>query len=212
MEWLQKVDKRKSNAKTDDPLRPEKTDREDNELVIGDSEDEDEDETGTGLPEPSKAQANVIDQQSAKQLQSNPAMDGAIPIAIFDISRKQPFFTADTAEQFFFMFASFSKVSVQPRIAQHVLETLDKEYPKHPSTANCHIRQPIISIDPLTAEFPRALRDVLGQLKTWLDTTDDVPALEAKTASWMDEYLAIDQLDEGIRKVLEHTRKGLTTV
>ncbi|CAH0037847.1 unnamed protein product [Clonostachys solani] len=208
MEWLEKVDKRKSKPGTIDPLRPDKTTGDDNELVIDDSEDDDE-EDGTVLPEPSANQAEVIDKQTAKQLQSNPALDGAIPIAIFDISRKQPFFNPDTAEGFYIMLASFHNVSVQPRIAQHVLDTLETEYPKHPATCSCRIRQPILNVDPMTAEFPRQLREVLSRLKAQIELTEDQPALKRKTIVWIDEYLALEQLDEAIRKVLGHTKNKL---
>ncbi|KAF4980895.1 hypothetical protein FZEAL_3180 [Fusarium zealandicum] len=207
MEWLEKVDKRRAAAKPgNDVLRPDRVDDGD-ELRLVDSDDEDED--GTVLPEPSKAQAKVIDKQSAQQLASNPAMDGAIPMAIFDISKKQGFFDANVAETFFELFASFTQLSVQPRISQHALDTLDQEYPSHPSTCNAHIRQPIIGISHQTAEFPRNLRDVLARLNQYLDVTTDRAELKRKTVAWIDEYLALENLDEGIRVVLGHTKKKM---
>jgi U3 small nucleolar RNA-associated protein 6 len=205
MEWLQKVDKRR--RKGADPLRPEKTDADEDEILISsDEEDEDDDGTGLMLPDPPKAQDKVIDNQTAQQLKSNPAMDGAIPIAIFDISRKQPFFSPDIAETFFVMMAEYREISVRPKIVQHVLDTLDTEYPNHPSTSNCHIREPILGLDPMTADFPRGLREVLAQLKQNVDSTTDKAALAGKVAAWTDEYLVLEGLDEGIRKVLEHIK------
>ncbi|KAJ4255527.1 U3 snoRNP protein [Fusarium torreyae] len=209
MEWLEKVDRRKATAKPgNDVLRPDRVEDGD-ELRLIDSDDE-EVEDGD-LPEPSKAQAKVIDKQSAQQLKSNPAMDGAIPMAIFDISKKQAFFNADVAETFFDLFASFTQVSVQPRISQHVLDVLDQEYPNHPSTCNVHIRQPIIGVNPQTAEFPKNLREVLTRLNQYLATTTDCAGLQKKTVAWIDGYLALETLDEGIRAVLEHTKKKMET-
>lgn len=209
MQWLEKVDKRKATKPANDPLRPDRADGDDDELRIEDSDEDDEDGDGPLLPEPSKAEAKVIDKQSAKQLQNNPAMDGAIPMAIFDIAKKQQFFKPETAEQFFTLFVSFRDVSVQPKISQHVLDFLDQAYPTHPSTCSCHIRQPIIGLSPQTADFPRNLREVLVRLNKYLETTEDRSQLEQKTAEWIDEYLAMEGLDEGIRKVLEYTRKKL---
>ncbi|KAH7156899.1 U3 small nucleolar RNA-associated protein 6-domain-containing protein [Dactylonectria macrodidyma] len=203
MEWLEKVDKRKETKKGGDALRPDRVD-DDDELRIVDSDDEDED--GTMLPEPSDTQAKIIDKKSAQQLESNPAMDGAIPMAIFDISKKQGFFNAEVAETFFDMFASFTSVSVQPRISQHVLDTLDQEYPNHPSTCNIHIRQPIIGVSPVTADFPKNLREVLTRLSKYLEATTDRAELQKKTAAWIDGYLALKNLDEGIQAVLKHTK------
>ncbi|KEY65406.1 hypothetical protein S7711_04303 [Stachybotrys chartarum IBT 7711] len=206
MEWLRKVERRKGKPGTD-VLRPDRTEDGD-QLLLEESDDEDED--GQKLPEPSAAQSKVIDKDTALQLKSNPAMDGAIPLAIFDISRKQQFFSADIAEMFFVMFAAFKDIPVQPRISQHVLDVLDQEFPNSPSTCNCHIRQPILGLSPFTADFPRNLRDVLARLKEALTTTTDRPELIKKTEEWINEYLAVQHLDEGIRAVLEHTKEGLT--
>ncbi|PNY28875.1 U3 small nucleolar RNA-associated protein 6 [Tolypocladium capitatum] len=204
MEWLEKVDKRKGKPGKD-PLRPDRVE-DDDELRIDDGDEDDSEDGGSGLPEPSKAQAKVIDKQASEQLKSNPAMDGAIPIAIFDISQKQAFFKPEVAESFFVMLTAFREVSVQPKVSQHVLDSLNKHFPDHPSTCNCHVRQPILGLSPYTAEFPRNLRDVLGRLTERLESTTDRQALERKTAEWIDTYLALSDLDEGIRAVLEHTK------
>lgn len=205
MEWLEKVDKRRAGKNGNDALRPDRVE-DDDELIIGDSDDE-EDENGMVLPEPSRAQAKVIDKRAAQQLESNPAMDGAIPMAIFDISKKQAFYDAEVGEQFFELFASFTGVSVQPRISQHALDALDQDYPNHPSTCNSHIRQPIIGVSPYTADFPKNLREVLVRLTKYLEETTDRSELERKTVAWIDGVLALGNLDEGIRAVLEHTKK-----
>ncbi|KAK7423193.1 U3 snoRNP protein [Neonectria magnoliae] len=205
MEWLEKVDKRKATKNGDDALRPDRVEDAD-ELRIVDSDDE---EDGTMLPEPSNVQAKVIDKQAAQKLESHPAMDGAIPMAIFDISKKQKFFNAQVAETFFVMFASFTQVSVRPRISQHVLNALDQEYPNDPSTCNAHIRQPVIGVSPVTADFPLNLREVLARLGKYLEVTTDRAQLQRKTVAWIDEYLKLEALDESIRVVLEHTKKKM---
>jgi U3 small nucleolar RNA-associated protein 6 len=209
MEWLEKVDKRKAVAKPGhDVLRPDREEEGDEMRLIDSDDEEDNDD----LPEPSNAQVKVIDKQSAQQLKSNPAMDGAIPMTIFDVSKKQSFFNANTAEKFFDLFASFTQVSAQPRISQHVLAVLDQEYPNHPATCNVHIRQPIMGVNPQTAEFPKNLREVLVRLNKYLETTTDRAELKKKTVAWIDGYLALDALDEGIRAVLEHTKKKMEAI
>ncbi|KAG6190221.1 hypothetical protein E4U36_003310 [Claviceps purpurea] len=209
MEWLVKVDKRKE-VKGVDALRPDRVEDDDELRIVGsDDDDEEEDVDGSSLPEPSKVQAKVIDKRAAEQLKSNPAMDGAIPMAIFDISRKQAFFTPEVAETFFFLFTSFKTLSVEPKISQHVLDVLNEQFPEHPATCNCFIRQPILGVNPSTADFPRGLREVLVRLGDKLDTTTDKVTLGKKTAAWIDGYLALGDLDEGIREVLKHIKGKL---
>ncbi|KAG5994992.1 hypothetical protein E4U43_003122 [Claviceps pusilla] len=214
MEWLVKVDKRKQ-TKAADPLRPDRADDDDELRIVGSDDDDgdgddDDDEDGHGgdsLPKPSKAQAEVIDKHASEQLKSNPAMDGAIPMAIFDISQKQAFYSPEVAETFFLLFTSFKKsLSVEPRISQHVLDALNEQYPNHPCTCSCYIRQPILGVSPRTADFPRGLREVMARLGDKLDSTTDKAELGSKTAGWIDDYLALGDLDDAIRQVLEHIK------
>lgn len=209
MEWLAKMEDKKSKSKTKEAI-PARRPADDDELRLDDSDDEGEDEDGIILPEPTRAQAKVIDTAAAQQLAaSNPALDGAIPIAIFDISRKQTFFKPDVAERFFLMLAPFRALPAHKRIAQHVLDTLTSKFPNDPATASCLIRQPIAGVSPLTADFPRGLREVLPRLTQYLAASSDREALVRKTEAWIDECMAVEGLDEALKTVLEHTKASL---
>ncbi|RDA86349.1 hypothetical protein CP532_4304 [Ophiocordyceps camponoti-leonardi (nom. inval.)] len=213
MQWLAKVDKRKG-AQKNDPLRSDRAEDDDElRLLASDNDDDDEDEDDgepeNRMPEASNLEADVIDKKSRQALESNPAMDGAIPMSIFDISQKQAFFDPEFAEMFFILVASFRHVSVQQRISQHILDSLDTLFPNHPSICSCHIRQPILGISPHTVDFVQNLRDVLIRTTELLKSTTDRSALIQKTIAWMDEYLALDDLDQGIRAVLERTKGKL---
>ncbi|KAM3437712.1 hypothetical protein NHJ13734_004536 [Beauveria thailandica] len=215
MEWLAKMEdkkRRSGGAKSSkEAILPARrpADDDDDELRLEDTDDEGEDEDGVILPEPTRAQAKVIDESAAQQLAANPALDGAIPMAIFDIARKQVFYKPDVAERFFLMFATFRQLPVYPRIAQHVLDALTSQCPTDPATANCLVRQPIAGVSPLTAEFPRGLREALPRLEEQLAATSDRAALVKKTETWIDECLAVEGLDEAIKTVLEHTKSSL---
>ncbi|KAM0475797.1 hypothetical protein ACHAPX_006674 [Trichoderma viride] len=205
MKWLDKIERKKAKGEKVPALGPK---NDDDELLLLGSDEEDEGDD-LALPEPSKAQAKVIDEEATQELQSNPAMNGAIPMAIFDISRRQPFFKPEVGEQFYMMFVSFKKLSVQPRISQHVLDALDEHYPNDPSTCNLHIRQPLLGVSAFAAEFPRSLGAVLQRLGSYLETTTNRAALETKTIAWVDEYLQLEGLDQALRTVLERTKEKL---
>lgn len=213
MEWLAKLEKKNKGKPTKTIAPIEQTySNGDDALVIEDSDDEDVDEDGNLLPDPSAGSAKALSKVETEKA-INPAMqkvmDGEIPVMIFNSTREQSFFSADVAGQFFEMFTSFRAITVQPRISQHVLEVLDEHYPSSAATCSCRIREPIIGVSPQTADFARALREVLSRLNKGLETTDDVPALKQKTVSWIDECLATPGLDEGIKTVLEHTKGKL---
>ncbi|KAG9251029.1 U3 small nucleolar RNA-associated protein 6-domain-containing protein [Emericellopsis atlantica] len=213
MDWLAKVERRKADKPQNDPLKPDQSNGADDELRIEDSDEEsDVDEEGRLLPQPSKEQAKVIDKPAAKQLQNNPAMDGAIPMAIFDISKKQSFFGPETAARFFLIVASYRNVSAQPKVSQHILSHMDEHFATHPATADCHVRQPILGLRANTAEFVQNLREVLARLDKYLAIVDDKAGLASKTVAWIDDLLADAELDEALRKVLEHTKQKMQAV
>lgn len=191
--------------------------------VIMFDKDSDDDEFGDGgdgdviLPDPlddsenkqAKDARKVFEEEALKKLENSPALEGAIPKAIFDVARKQPLWSAPAGETFFNMFAEFTTVSAQPATIQHVLDALTEDFPAHPSTCSCLIRQPLIGVYVTTVEFPQALREVLARIKAQMETTEDKTLLATKTAAWINPLLAKKDLDQSLRKVLQHTSSKL---
>ncbi|KAI1325587.1 U3 small nucleolar RNA-associated protein 6-domain-containing protein [Xylariaceae sp. FL0255] len=215
MEWLDKMEARKSKKGGTEKAIQEQAERDDDEIkFVEDEEDNDDDDVDENghmiLPNPDDtAVKKVFDDETASKLKNNPALDGAIPLAIFDIARKQPFFDAKGAEKFFDVFAVFTQVSIQGRIIQHVLDSMNELCPSDPHTCYCYIRQPLVGIDPATPEYPKALRDTLNRLKSTLTTTTNKKALLAQIKPWIGTLLSTEDLDSGIRTVLEHTSRAL---
>ncbi|KUJ14673.1 uncharacterized protein LY89DRAFT_649100 [Mollisia scopiformis] len=148
-----------------------------------------------------------VDGEATKDPLTSPALNGAIPLAIFDAARKQPFFCASAAETFFDMFAVFSQVRCLTKILQHVLDAMVELHPIDPSTCSCYTRQPIVGISPLSAEFPMALGTSLSRLRESMGKTRNKAELAKKTIAWTEPILALEDLDPGIKTVLEHMRK-----
>ena len=227
MDWLRKIEAKKARGATKkgvsamEVIRAEEAAEQEGDVIALDDDDEsaeedDEDGPKMLLPDPEsktndKKKAS-FDDEAIKKLESSPALNGAIPIAIFDISKKQPFYGAPAAEQFFELFATFTDVSYRDKIVEHVLNTMEEEFPTDPATCNSRVKQPIIGVDPHTVAFPQGLRVALARLKDNMETTSDKQALAVKTIAWMETILAVEDLDEGIRTVLTHTKKQLETL
>ncbi|RYP50167.1 hypothetical protein DL768_004284 [Monosporascus sp. mg162] len=213
MEWLERMEARKGKKGGTETAIREQAEHSDDEIRFdedGSDNDQDVDENGRlVLPDPERAAKKVFDDATAQKLEKNPALDGAIPLAIFDISKKQLFFNATVAEQFFNLFAMFNKVSSQARILQHVLDTMQEVYPNDPSTCYCYIQQPLAGVGINTPAYPKALREALARLKSTLATTASQPKLAEKVTSWIEPVLASEDLDAGIRTVLEYTLRTL---
>lgn len=138
-----------------------------------------------------------------------PALNGAIPLAIFDDAQKQPFFTSAAAEQFFDMFTVFVGVHCLEKLLDHVLDVMKEKFPQAAETWNCYVRQPLVGVSPLTPEYPKALTVALGRLKEAKENVKDQRSLATKTKAWIEKTLAVEGLDEDIKTVLEFTAKKL---
>jgi len=158
---------------------------------------------------PSMIEGVKVDGEAQKDPMSTPALNGAIPLAIFDAARKQPFFCASAAGDFFDMFAAFTQVRCLPLILQHVLDSMLESYSTDPCTCDLYTRQPILRLEPDSAEFPAALGGTLERLKESLKKTKDKAEFVKRTRSWISRILAYGDLDPGISTVLRHTSQKL---
>ncbi|KAH7028873.1 U3 small nucleolar RNA-associated protein 6-domain-containing protein [Microdochium trichocladiopsis] len=206
MEWLQKMEARKSKKGGAEKAIKEQAEQTD-DMIEFEEDDSDNDDGQLVIPDPDRTAGNkkVISAAEEEKLKNNPALDGAIPLAIFDISRKQPFFKPATAEQFFFVFADFSNVSSQQRLLQHVLDTMTTEFPNDPSTAFCYIRQPLIGLQPSSSAYAKALQQALPRLRAALADSTNQLQLADKITLWIQPVLALEDLDDSVRIVLQHT-------
>ncbi|KAI1646872.1 U3 small nucleolar RNA-associated protein 6-domain-containing protein [Daldinia loculata] len=220
MQWLERMDAKREKKGGAKKAIQEQAEQSDDEIKFAeersdDDDDDDVDENGQlVLPDPGNfAGKMVIDEDTTKKLEGtsegNPALDGAIPLAIFDISKKQSFFNSAVAEQFFDLFTTFNTVSAQARLVQHVLDSMTELYPNDPATCFCYIRQPLVNVGINTPSYPKALREALANLKSSLSTTTDKTKLIEKVELWIEPILASEDLDTGIRTVLEYTLRTL---
>jgi U3 small nucleolar RNA-associated protein 6 len=220
MEWLAKMQKKRRGGEGEKggpaPVKISEAVDEDGNMQFDDDDSDEEHEDGElMLPDPDaefggeKPKREVFGEEAVKRLEDSPALDGAIPMAVFDVARKQTFFGPPAAEAFFDVFAGFTDVSCSSKLVQHVLDCMMAAFPTHPATGSCYVRQPLIGVDYRTAGFPRALREALARLKSMLESTRDKAALAAKTLVWIETLLGFEDLDAGIRLVLEHTKGRL---
>ncbi|KAG9242977.1 U3 small nucleolar RNA-associated protein 6-domain-containing protein [Calycina marina] len=146
-----------------------------------------------------------VDGEAKKDPMDTPALNGAIPMAIYDSATKQSFFCTAVAEQFFDMFALFTQVRSLSRILQHVLDSMRDMYAKDASTFSCYTRWPVVTLDVTSSEFPMALATSLSRAKEARESVSvrDRAALAKKTRAWVEPILAREDIDPGVRTVLE---------
>ncbi|CAK7275066.1 U3 snoRNP protein [Sporothrix epigloea] len=195
----------------------------DDEDGDGDDDDEDGDFSNNAILPKSlvsdplaKNKKPVFSDEMVRKLAATPALEGAIPRAIFDTAVKQLFFSANAAETFFDLFVHFSATvpTAQPMLVAHVFTIMDTQYPNEAATWNCRAKKCLMGLNPNDAAFPRALGTALKIVKEGLADTTDKVQLAAKSSAWIDALLARSEsgLDAGLRAVLEDTRRKLDRV
>ena len=163
------------------------------------------DEVGFGDSTP------LAEQSLLEKLNTNPALSGAIPMAVFDAAYKK-LGSAAFALAFFDMVADFVGLPCQHAILEHVLEqTQAASQPSDPALSYRFVQQPTIGISVHSAAFPAAFGRSLSRMKTNQGSqTENNPgrAFEHHMIGWILPYLEED-LDPDLRKALEMTLKSL---
>ncbi len=168
--------------------------------------------------DPSQQPEEVADQDALQRLNNTPALSGAIPIAIFDAAMRQFEGDASLGEAIFDMVAGFQGVPCLNKIQHHIVGVLLAEAPVDPATLICSIREPVIGVEVLSADFPGALNTALERLRTLQVTLPSSGSsrtaqpwlvLSTRVVGWILSFLDVQDLDQDIRKVLIATLKKL---
>lgn len=150
---------------------------------------------------PSERDENGVDDTALQNLNSTPALSGAIPLAIFDSALKNFSDSDRFGHEFYDMVAEFEDVSCLRKILGHILEAMVGAKPTSPHTRICYIKFPTAGIRITSAEFPRALGESLGRLKEHREDPD----VAQEVIAWMRPLSQTEGLDSSLQKVLAAT-------
>ncbi|KIY02609.1 uncharacterized protein Z520_01074 [Fonsecaea multimorphosa CBS 102226] len=148
-----------------------------------------------------------VDTAALQKLESTPAMNGAIPVAIFDAAMAQ-FHDTKFGWDFFNMLLEYDEIPACGKVADHVATFLLKEHPQSWSSQACHIQLPLVSISPTSPNFPSALRNMLARLKEARRKSNSQELVGWAKES-LGKILQTSDLDPAIRTVVDSVIKSL---
>ncbi len=169
--------------------------------------------------DPSQQTDDFIEEDALHKLSATPALSGAIPIAIFNAAMNHFEGDASLGEEIFDIVANFHGIPCASNIQHHIVDVLRGKTLTSPVALICFIREPVIDVEILSADFPRALKSALDRLSRTLQK--DLPfsasmktmrtrmTLINRVMDWMLPFLDVPELDQDIRKVLIATLKRL---
>lgn len=155
------------------------------------------------------AEEDDIDNSALENLESTPALSGAIPIAIFDAGMAQfhdPAFGFD----FFNMVLEYDEIAPCRKIARHVEAKLMEDNPQSWYSQACHIEMPLVSISPDSPEYPPAFRQMLARLKDARKKVNS-PEVISWARTWLQKLMQTEGIDPGIKMVGASVQRSLDT-
>lgn len=150
---------------------------------------------------PSAGDKDGVDHAALQNLNSTPALSGAIPLAIFDSAMRN--FSGNDAfgHEFYDMVAEFEDVPCLRKILGHVLDAMTEAKPASYHTLICYIKFPTAGVRVTSPEFPRALGESLGRLKEHRSDAN----VAREVVDWLRPLAQTEGLDPSLQKVLSAT-------
>ena len=148
------------------------------------------------------------DTTALENLESTPAMSGAIPMAIFDAAMAQ-FDDLDFALDFFNMVVDYDQLAACRRIASHITDKLLTTHPVSWQSFACHIRTPLLSLAVTDPEYPQAFRQSLARLREAQKKTEK-NKIDTWVRAWLNKLVQEEDLDVGIKAVGESVLRSLS--
>lgn len=150
---------------------------------------------------PTSQDEDGVDHTALQNLNSTPALSGAIPIAIFDSAIKNFSDSSQFGHEFYDMIAEFEDVPCLRKILGHVLDVMTETNPASYHTQICYIKFPTAGVRATSADFPRALGESLGRLKGHRDDRN----IAQEVVAWLRPLAQTEGLDPSLQKVLAAT-------
>ena len=162
---------------------------------------------------------DTAEDDTLQKISATPALLGAIPIAIFDAAMKQFEGDVSLGVEFFEIVSEFHSIPHVTKIRHHIVDVLCAKEPASPAALSCCIREPVIGVEILSADFPRALKTSLDRLRSAMQETLPFPgspetmrsriSLSDRLVDWILPILDVQGLDQDIHGVLMATLKKL---
>ncbi|KAI5806133.1 half-A-TPR repeat-containing protein [Geopyxis carbonaria] len=173
--------------------------------------DEDDDENTWKVPEITAEELNPelakkdqsLDMMALENVDTNPALNGALAIAIFNQAMKEIPSDAAFALDFYYLFTQFAQLKCCTKILEHVLTYAKEIAPTNSEVLWCAAMLPLVGIDIHNPIFPTRLAAVLKNMGEAIQETDDKKDLYSRFTTHFKGLLEQDgDIDPAIHKIL----------
>ncbi|KAI5790732.1 U3 small nucleolar RNA-associated protein 6-domain-containing protein [Peziza echinospora] len=128
-------------------------------------------------------------------LEKNPALNGAIPLAVFGAAMKEIPNDIDFIGAFFNLFASFPNLHCLQALLEHVTAHALSVFPTSPLALFMDIRVPLAGIEPSSPAFISCLSSTLSKISTNIDKASSPAELYQLSITYLLNFLKAEHLN-----------------
>lgn len=159
--------------------------------------------TGDEMNSKLKDEGGLLDKSPLGNLEDNPALNGAIPLAVFDAATKEIPDDVEFVYSFFNLFSTFTNLPCLTRLLDHVITYSLTNYPTSPLALFMDIKAPIIGVDIDSPALPLKIGSMLSKMTANVDKAAPRIELYQLFVSALLEILETgDDLDSTVQTVI----------
>lgn len=152
-----------------------------------------------------------VDEVALVNLAKTSALNGAIPIAIFDAAMAQFANDNQLAQDIFDAVSAVEAVPCLRRLLTHIVNHMTASWPEDWRTLVCRVKVSCVEVPATSPEFPRSFRDALKTLQEAPSAVKRCGGLGEAIRAWLDTFLSNDSLDVALRQIMLSTSAQLRT-
>lgn len=147
-----------------------------------------------------------VEALALENMETNPALNGAVALAIFDSAVKE--FPGDLAfvGSFFELFRTFDSLGCRGKLLEHVVRHALDVAPTSPEALFFGVELPVVGVETTDPLFPSRLGTVLSNMAEAAEKAVPKSALYQRFAGYMVKLVkACPEMDVGVRTVISAT-------
>ena len=139
-----------------------------------------------------------IDNSPLNNIENNPALNGTIPLAVFDAAIQEISNDVEFIFSFFNLFGTFSNLPCLSRLLDHVISHALSTYPISPLALFMDVKAPILGVEPTSPSFPSKVGTMLSKIASHIGEASPRIKLYQLATSSLQEILGTENLDPAV--------------
>ncbi|KAF8444319.1 U3 small nucleolar RNA-associated protein 6-domain-containing protein [Terfezia claveryi] len=169
-----------------------------------------EDENMMELPIITAEEANLrlnngsdIDNSPLNNIENNSALNGTIPLAVFDAAVQEISNDVEFVFSFFNLFGTFPNLPCLSKLLDHVISHALSTYPTSPLALFMDVNAPILGVEPTNPSFPSKVGTMLSKIASHIGEASPRIKLYQLVTSCLQEILDAENLDPAVDTVIK---------